>query len=229
MSLQYSSRMIGARKRLNKTIIDLAEEILVADSPAERFAATDIHWQSAGIDMDARSRQKCQRPICFWFTGLSGAGKSTVASLLDKRLFAAGRHSYVLDGDNIRHGLNSDLGFSEADRVENIRRATEVAGLFVDAGLIVIVAFISPFHAERDIARSRFRTGEFVEVFVDAPLQECERRDPKGLYAKVRRGELANFTGIDSVYEPPQSPEVRLDTVRFSAEECVDQILGACP
>ena len=157
---------------------------------------------------------------------MSGAGKSTIANLLEKQLFASGRHTYVLDGDNIRHGLSRDLGFTEADRVENIRRAMEVARLFVDAGLVVIVAFISPYRAERDLARSRFEPDEFVEIYVDASLEECERRDPKGLYAKARRGELANFTGIDSDYEPPQAPEIRLDTVARSPDECVDRILS---
>jgi bifunctional enzyme CysN/CysC len=179
------------------------------------------------IDKQARSRQKQQKPLCLWLTGLSGAGKSTLANLLDKRLFAAGLHTYVLDGDKVRQGLTKDLGFTEADRVENIRRATEVSRLFVDAGLVVIVSFISPFRAERAIARSRFAPEEFIEIFVDAPLRECERRDPKGLYAKARRGELANFTGIDSEYQPPQAPEVHLDTVSFTPEDCVSQILDA--
>ncbi len=179
------------------------------------------------INKELRSRQKHQRPVCLWLTGLSGAGKTTIANLLEKRLYADGRHTYVLDGDNIRHGLNRDLGFSDADRVENIRRATEVARLFVDAGLVVIVSFISPFRVEREVARSRFEPGEFIEIFVDAPLEECERRDPKGLYAKARRGQLANFTGIDSVYEPPQSAEIHLDTVTLSPEECVERILFA--
>jgi bifunctional enzyme CysN/CysC len=189
--------------------------------------AANIHWQALAINKDARARQKLQKPVCLWFTGLSGSGKSTIANLLEKRMFAAGRHTYVLDGDNIRHGLNRDLGFAEADRVENIRRVTEVSRLLVDAGLVVIVAFISPYRAEREIARSRFEPGEFLEIFVDAPLDECERRDPKGLYAKARRGELVNFTGIDSEYQSPMSPEIRLDTVAHSAEECVDRILFA--
>ena len=154
------------------------------------------------------------------------SGKSTIANLLEKRLFAAGRHTYLLDGDNVRHGLNRDLGFTEADRVENIRRIIEVAKLMVDAGLVVIVSFISPYRAERRLARTRFEPGEFIEVFVDTPIEECERRDPKGLYAKARRGELANFTGIDSQYEAPKAPEIRLDTVAHNAEECVDRILS---
>jgi bifunctional enzyme CysN/CysC len=186
---------------------------------------TDIRRQVLDIDKDARARQKLQKPFCLWLTGLPGAGKSTIANLLEKQLFASGRHTYILDGDNIRQGLSQDLGFSEADRVENNRRAMEVAGLFVDAGLVVIVSFISPYRAERDLARSRFEADEFVEVYVDAPLEECERRDPKGLYAKARRGELENFTGIDSDYEPPEAPEIRLDTVAESADECVDVIL----
>jgi bifunctional enzyme CysN/CysC len=187
--------------------------------------AANIHWQALDIHKEVRARQKLQQPACLWFTGLSGSGKSTIANLLEKRLFAAGKHTYLLDGDNVRHGLNRDLGFTEADRVENIRRVTEVARLFVDAGLVVIVAFISPFRAERDLARSRFAAGEFFEIFVDAPLEECERRDQKGLYAKARNGELRNFTGIDSAYEAPESPELHLKTMLQSPEECVQQIL----
>jgi bifunctional enzyme CysN/CysC len=185
----------------------------------------DIRWQVLDIDKDARALQKLQKPFCLWLTGLPGAGKSTIANLLEKQLFASGRHTYVLDGDNIRQGLNRDLEFSEADRVENIRRAMEVARLFVDAGLVVIVAFISPYRVERELARSRFEPDEFVEIFVDASLEECERRDPKGLYAKARRGELLNFTGIDSDYESPEAPEIHLDTVAKGPDECVDLIL----
>ena len=154
----------------------------------------------------------------------SGSGKSTIANLLEKRLHAEGKHTYILDGDNVRHGLNRDLGFTEADRVENIRRVAEVAKLMVDAGLIVIVAFISPFRSEREMARNLFDAGEFIEIFVDAPLEECERRDVKGLYAKARRGELINFTGIDSAYEPPLAPEVHLRTMEMSATSCVDRV-----
>jgi len=187
--------------------------------------AANLHWQSLDVDKHARAQSMHQRPRCIWFTGLSGSGKSTLANLLEKRLHAQGRHTYVLDGDNVRHGLNRDLGFTEADRVENIRRVAEVAKLMVDAGLIVIVSFISPFRAERRVARALFEPGEFVEVFVDTPLAECERRDPKGLYAKARRGELRNMTGIDSPYEAPESPEVHMNTVGATPEDLVRQII----
>jgi bifunctional enzyme CysN/CysC len=189
--------------------------------------ATNIHWQSVDVNKAARAQLNLHNPACLWFTGLSGSGKSTVANLLEKRLYARGRHTYLLDGDNVRHGLNRDLGFTEADRVENIRRVAEVARLMTDAGLVVIVSFISPFRAEREFARSLFEPGEFYEIFVDAPLAACEQRDPKGLYAKARRGDLKNFTGIDSPYETPAAPEFHLDTGAKSPEACVDQILAA--
>ena len=176
------------------------------------------------IDKNARAKQKLQQPVCIWLTGLPAAGKSTIANALERRLFAAGHHTYLLDGDEIRLGLNKGLGFSEADRNENIRRVSEVARLLVDAGLIVMVSFISPYRAQRDRARSLFEPGEFLEIFVDTPLRECERRDPKGLYAKARRGELKNFTGIDSPYEPPATPEVHLQTTLQTPDECVDSI-----
>lgn len=185
----------------------------------------NVHWHALEVTKTARAEMKHQVARCLWFTGLSGSGKSTIANLLEKRLHAEGKHTYVLDGDNVRHGLNRDLGFTEADRVENIRRVAEVAKLLVDAGLIVIVAFISPFRAERKLARSLFDPGEFIEVFVDTPLEECERRDTKGLYAKARRGELKNFTGIDSDYEPPESAEVHLQTTNRPPDSCVDQIM----
>lgn len=187
--------------------------------------AVNVHWQALEVSKGARAKLKQQQPCCLWFTGLSGSGKSTIANLLEKRLHAEAKHTYLLDGDNVRHGLNRDLGFTEADRVENIRRVAEVAKLMVDAGLLVIVAFISPFRAERQLARNLFEPGEFIEVFVDTPLEECERRDVKGLYAKARRGELKNFTGIDSVYEPPESPEIVLSTLDLTAEACVARIV----
>jgi len=192
--------------------------------------AGNIHWQHLEVDKAARARIKHQAPRCLWFTGLSGAGKSTIANLVEKRLLAMGHHTYLLDGDNVRHGLNKDLGFTAEDRVENIRRVAEVAKLMVDAGLVVLVSFISPFRAERRMARELFAEGEFVEVFVDTPLAVAEARDVKGLYAKARAGELQNFTGIDSPYEVPEHPEVVLDTVSGDpgqlAESLVRRLLG---
>jgi bifunctional enzyme CysN/CysC len=187
--------------------------------------AENIHWQALDVNKTARSSLKGQRACVLWFTGLSGAGKSTVANLVEKRLHALGRHTYTLDGDNVRHGLNKDLGFTDADRVENIRRVAEVSKLMVDAGLIVLVSFISPFRSERRLARELMQPGEFLEVFVDTPLAEAEKRDVKGLYKKARRGELKNFTGIDSPYEPPEHPEIHLQTVFHSPEEAAEQIL----
>ena len=189
--------------------------------------ASNIHWQALELNKATRAAQKHQTPRCIWFTGLSGSGKSTIANMLDKRLHADGRHTYLLDGDNVRHGLNRNLGFTEADRVENIRRVAEVARLMVDAGLIVLVSFISPFAAERTMARSLFAPGEFVEVFVDAPFDECARRDVKGLYAKALRGELKNFTGLDSPYERPTLPDVHLYTANMTPEHCVRELLAS--
>ena len=189
--------------------------------------ATNLHWQALDVDKRARAAAKGQKPAVLWFTGLSGAGKSTIANLVEKKLTALGRHTYTLDGDNVRHGLNRDLGFTDADRVENIRRVGEVAKLFVDAGLIVLVSFISPFRSERALARSLVEEEEFVEVFVDTPIEVCESRDPKGLYAKAREGAIKNFTGVDSPYEPPEQPELRLDAGALSAEEAADQVITA--
>jgi bifunctional enzyme CysN/CysC len=184
--------------------------------------ADNIHWQSLDVGKQARAAAKHQKPAVLWFTGLSGSGKSTIANLLEKKLHIAGKHTYILDGDNIRHGLNRDLGFTEADRVENIRRVAEVARLMADAGLIVLVSFISPFRAERRAARELLEEGEFVEVFVDTPFEECASRDPKGLYARALNGEIRNFTGLDSPYEPPENPEIHLETLGKTPEEMVD-------
>ena len=171
-------------------------------------------------------RLKGQKPAVLWFTGLSGSGKSTIANLVEKRLAARGRHTFLLDGDNVRHGLNRDLGFTEADRIENVRRVGEVARLMADAGLIVLTAFISPFRAERDLVRKMLPEDEFIEIFVDTPLAEAEKRDPKGLYAKARAGEIKNFTGIDSPYEVPDDAEIVIDTTAMSADEAADLIVA---
>lgn len=187
--------------------------------------ASNIRWQHVDVDKAARAQIKHQQPCCLWFTGLSGAGKSTIANLVEKRLLAMGRHTYLLDGDNVRHGLNNDLGFTDEDRVENIRRVAEVARLMVDAGLIVLVSFISPFRAERAMARRMFEDGEFLEVFVDTPLEVAEQRDAKGLYAKARAGLLRNFTGIDSPYEKPTQPELLLSTARATPEQLAELLL----
>ena len=192
--------------------------------------AQNVHWQALDVSREAHAALKNQRPAVLWFTGLSGSGKSTIANLVEKKLHAMGRHTFLLDGDNVRHGLNKDLGFTEADRIENIRRVGEVAKLMTDAGLIVLTAFISPFAAEREMVRKMLPKGEFIEIFVDTPLAEAERRDVKGLYRKARAGELKNFTGIDSPYEAPEQPELRIDTTRESpelaAERIVDYVLG---
>jgi bifunctional enzyme CysN/CysC len=185
----------------------------------------NIHWQQVQVHKAARADLNGHRPAVVWFTGLSGAGKSTIADIVEAKLHALGARTYLLDGDNVRHGLNRDLGFTDADRVENIRRVAEVAGLMVDAGLLVLVSFISPFRAERRLARDRVEDGEFVEVHVDTPLEVAESRDPKGLYAKARSGELVNFTGIDSPYEPPEAPEVRIDTTALDPEHAADLVI----
>jgi bifunctional enzyme CysN/CysC len=193
-----------------------------------RFAlrrAANTYFQSFDITKTARARLNGQKPILLWFTGLSGAGKSTIANSLERKLHAIGKRTFVLDGDNVRHGLNRDLGFTEADRVENIRRVAEVAKLFVEAGLITIVSFISPFRAEREMARGLMGPDEFVEIFVNTPLEICEQRDPKGLYRKARRGELRNFTGLDSPYEQPETPELILDALKERAEDLADRVI----
>ncbi|MDK1378739.1 MULTISPECIES: adenylyl-sulfate kinase, partial [unclassified Sinorhizobium] len=199
------------------------------DFPLRR--ADNVHWQATDVNKGARSAIKNQRPAVLWFTGLSGSGKSTIANALDKVLHARGKHTYLLDGDNVRHGLNRDLGFTDEDRVENIRRVAEVAKLMADAGLIVLVSFISPFRDERRMARELMEKGEFIEIFVDTPLEECARRDPKGLYEKALAGKIANFTGISSPYEAPENPELHLHTVghepislALKIEEYLDQM-----
>jgi bifunctional enzyme CysN/CysC len=186
----------------------------------------NIHWHSVDVTKRARAELKTQKPFVLWFTGLSGAGKSTIANLVEKRLHAAGRHTTMLDGDNVRHGLNKDLGFTDADRVENLRRAAEVAKLMVDAGLIVMASFISPFESERRMARDLFESGEFIEIFVDTTLAAAEARDPKQLYAKARRGELTNFTGVDSPYERPANPEIAVDTSAMTADAASEAIIA---
>jgi bifunctional enzyme CysN/CysC len=185
----------------------------------------NIHWQALDISRESRARLKNQKPAVLWFTGLSGAGKSTIANLVEKKLHRMNRHTFLLDGDNVRHGLNKDLGFTNADRVENVRRVGEVARLMTDAGLIVITAFISPFRAERQMVRDMIAAGEFIEVYVDTPLAEAERRDVKGLYKKARAGALANFTGIDSPYEAPMAPEIHIDTTRVTPQQAADLIV----
>jgi len=188
--------------------------------------ASNIHWQALDVDKAARAEMKLQRPAVLWFTGLSGSGKSTIANIVEKRLFARGRHTYILDGDNVRHGLNQDLGFTDADRVENIRRVGEVAKLMVDSGLMVMTSFISPFRAERRMVHDLMEDGEFVEVYVDTPFDVCAERDPKGLYKKALAGEIKNFTGYDSPYEPPERADIHVSTDKLSADQCADMIIN---
>jgi bifunctional enzyme CysN/CysC len=188
--------------------------------------ASNIHWQALDVDKTARADMKHQRPAVLWFTGLSGSGKSTIANVVEKRLFARNRHTYILDGDNVRHGLNHDLGFTDADRVENIRRVGEVAKLMVDSGLMVMTSFISPFRAERRMVHDLMEDGEFIEVYVDTPFEICAERDPKGLYKKAKAGEIKNFTGLDSPYEAPERADIHVNTAELSAEECADKIIA---
>ena len=187
--------------------------------------AHNIHWQATDLGREHHAAMKNQKPAVIWLTGLSGSGKSTIANLVERKLARMNRHTFLLDGDNVRHGLCKDLGFTPADRIENMRRVGEVAKLMTDAGLIVVTAFISPFRAERDMVRAMMRPGEFVEVFVDTPLEVAEARDVKGLYAKARAGQLKNFTGIDSPYELPENPDLRLDTTRMTPDEAAEQIV----
>lgn len=184
-----------------------------------------IVWHNHHLSKNDHSNHKNQRPCILWFTGLSGSGKSTIANALESKLYERGKHTYLLDGDNVRHGLNKDLGFSNADRIENIRRIGEVSKLFADAGLIVITAFISPFRSDREIVRNLVEEGEFIEIFVDTPIHICEQRDPKGLYKKARAGEIADFTGISSPYEAPEAPEIHLFSEQQSIDESVHIII----
>ncbi|TVP94550.1 MAG: adenylyl-sulfate kinase, partial [Roseinatronobacter sp.] len=187
--------------------------------------AQNIHWQATDISRTHHASLKNQKPMVLWMTGLSGSGKSTIANIVERKLARMNRHTFLLDGDNVRHGLNKDLGFTDADRVENVRRVGEVAKLMTDAGLIVITAFISPFRSEREMVRGMMQPGEFMEIFIDTPLEEAEARDVKGLYAKARAGQLKNFTGIDSPYEAPEAPQIRIDTTTMSAEQAADLII----
>jgi len=186
----------------------------------------NVVWHHQKVTRADRALPKNQSPCLLWFTGLSGSGKSTIANALDVALYERGYHTFLLDGDNVRHGLNRDLGFSDEDRIENIRRIGEVSKLFTDAGLIVLSAFISPFTSDRRLVRNLFPAGEYIEVFMDTPIETCEERDPKGLYEKARAGKIKHFTGIDSPYEAPERPEVRLDTSRMSVEDCVNRLIG---
>jgi len=186
----------------------------------------NIVWHLHNVTKDERSKQKKQRPCILWFTGLSGSGKSTISSAVEQKLFELGHHTYLLDGDNVRHGLNKDLGFSDTDRVENIRRIGELSKLMIDAGLLVMTAFISPFKVDRQLVKDLVQEHEFVEVYMDTALDVCEQRDPKGLYKKARSGQIKNFTGIDSEYEVPENPEIIINTADLSIEECADKIIS---
>jgi len=210
-------------------IIDRVSNATVAAGMIEHALrrADNLRWQTLTVDRAARAWLKGQRPAVLWFTGLSGSGKSTITNLVEQKLHAEGRHTYVLDGDNIRHGLSRDLGFTEADRVENIRRVAEAARLFVEAGLIVLVSFISPYRADRDAARALLGADEFLEIYVDTPVEECERRDPKGLYRKARAGGLQNFTGVTAPYEPPIAPDLTLPTLAAPAETLAERVVDA--
>ena len=217
------SRALGAFILIDRLTNATVGAGMVAFPLRRAFA---LPWQPLTVDKPARAGLKRQKPCLLWFTGLPAAGKSSIANLVEQRLFALGRHTYLLDGENLRHGLSQDIGFTSGDRVENVRRVTEVARLLVDAGLIALVSLISPFRAERQRARELVAEGEFLEIFVDTPLAECERRDPKGLYRKARQGAVKNLTGIDSAYEAPERPDLRLDTTTLDAGECADRVLA---
>ena len=210
------------------TIIDNSSGETVAVGAIEfgLYRADNIHWQSLSVDRSARAGMKGQKPAVLWFTGLSGSGKSTIANLVEQKLHVLGRHTYTLDGDNMRHGLNKNLGFTDADRVENISRVAETSKLMADAGLICLVSFISPFTEERRMARELMEEGEFIEIFVNTPIEVCEARDPKGLYKKVRAGEIKNFTGFDSPYDEPENPELDILTEAMPPEEAADAIIA---
>ena len=190
------------------------------------MSSKNIVWHEHKLSKSDRAKIKHQKPTILWFTGLSGSGKSSIANAVEERLYESGIHTYLLDGDNIRSGLNSDLGFSDSDRVENIRRIAEVAKLFLDAGLIVLCAFISPHKSQRDKIRDMVEEGEFIEIFIDTPIEICVERDPKGLYKKAKAGEIKNFTGIDSIYEAPENPEIRIDTTQYTIEESADIVVN---
>lgn len=189
------------------------------------MAEKNIVWHLHNITKDERAKIKNQKPCILWFTGLSGSGKSTIAGAVEQQLFERGHHTYLLDGDNVRHGLNKDLAFSDEDRVENIRRIGELSKLMIDAGLIVLTAFISPFRVDRKMVKDLVNSFEFIEIYMDTPIEECERRDPKGLYKKARKGEIKNFTGIDSDYEVPENPDVVVNTVEDSIQECANEVV----
>jgi adenylyl-sulfate kinase len=203
----------------------LDQEAFTEEQTTEEVKSTNVSWHLYGVTKQERARRKGQKPCILWFTGFSGSGKSTIADALETTLAEMGYHTYLLDGDNIRHGLNKDLGFSDEDRTENIRRIGEAAKLFVDAGIIVLTAFISPFRSDRGMVHDIVENGEFFEIFVDTPLEVCEERDPKGLYAKARRGEIRDFTGIDSPYEPPEDPDIHLYPGQESVKQSVDRIV----
>ncbi len=229
LSEQVACETYAASRELGGFILvdRLSRNTVGAGMIAETLSGrSSIYWHHLDVDKSARAELKAQRPAVLWFTGLSGAGKSTIANLVEKRMHAQDLHTMILDGDNVRHGLNRDLGFSEADRVENIRRVAEVAKLFVEAGMIVLVSFISPYRAERMLAREAVEDGEFIEIFVDTPVDECRRRDPKGLYRRADAGQIRNFTGVNAPYEAPLDPEIRLRTLEASPEALAEQVVA---